>query len=45
MNKTMPAYKCISVNNIFVTDEELIKTTTLKVKRYEEMKKILPSKT
>jgi len=43
INKTMPAYKCISVNNIFITEEELIKTTTLKVKRHEEMKKIMQS--
>lgn len=41
INKTMPAYKCISVGNIFITEEELIKTTTLKVKRHEEMKKIV----
>ena len=41
INKTMPAYKCISVGNITITEEELIKTTTLKIKRHEEMKKIL----
>lgn len=41
INKTMPAYKCISVNNVIITEEELIKTTTLKVKRHEEMKRIL----
>ncbi len=41
VNKTMPAYKCISVNNVIITEEELIKTTTLKVKRHEEMKRIL----
>lgn len=39
INKTMPAYKY--VRNITVTEEELIKTTTLKIKRHEEMKKIL----
>lgn len=38
INKKMPAYKYI--REIIVTDEELIKTTTQKVKRYEEMKKI-----
>ena len=39
INKTMPAYKY--VRNVMVTEEELIKTTTLKIKRHEEMKKIL----
>ncbi len=39
INKTMPAYKY--VRNVIVTEEELIKTTTLKIKRHEEMKKIL----
>jgi len=39
INKTMPAYKYI--RNVMVTEEELIKTTTLKIKRHEEMKKIL----
>ena len=39
INKTMPAYKY--VRDIIVTEEELIKTTTLKIKRHEEMKKIL----
>lgn len=38
VNKTMPAYKYI--REIIVTEEELIKTTTQKVKRHEEMKKI-----
>ena len=42
INKTMPAYKYI--RNIMVTEEELIKTTTLKIKRHEEMKKILNAK-
>jgi len=39
INKTMPAYKY--VRNVMITEEELIKTTTLKVKRHEELKKIL----
>ena len=38
INKTMPTYKYIK--EISVTDEELIKTTTKKIKRQEEMKKI-----
>ncbi len=38
VNKSMPAYKYI--REIIVTDEPLIKTTTQKIKRYEEMKKI-----
>jgi len=36
INKTMPKYKYIK--QIAVTDVELIKTTTRKVKRFEEMK-------
>lgn len=40
INKTMPAYKYIREINI--TTEELIKTTTQKVKRHEEMKRIEP---
>ena len=39
LNKTLPPYKYIK--NLILTDEELIKTTTKKVKRNEEMKKIL----
>jgi len=39
INKTMPAYKY--VRDVIVTDEELIKTTTLKVKRHEEIKRTL----
>ncbi len=39
VNKTFPSYKYIK--NMILTDEELIKTTTLKIKRNEEMKKIL----
>lgn len=38
INKTIPTYKYIK--EISVTDEELIKTTTRKIKRHEEMKKI-----
>ena len=41
INKQVPAYKAISVNNVIFTEEELIKTTTLKIKRQEEMKKIM----
>lgn len=36
INKTMPAYKY--VREISVTDKELIKTTTQKIKRFEEIK-------
>ena len=39
INKTMPAYKYI--RELIVTEEELIKTTTKKTKRHEELKKIL----
>lgn len=39
INKTFPTYKYIK--NMILTDEELIKTTTKKVKRQEEIKKIL----
>ncbi len=39
INKEMPTYKYI--REIIFTQEELIKTTTQKVKRHEEMKKIL----
>lgn len=38
VNKTMPPYKYIK--DITITEEELIKTTTLKIKRHEEMAKI-----
>lgn len=38
INKTMPTYKYIK--DIIVTDEELIKTTTKKIKRHEELKKM-----
>ena len=36
VNKTMPAYKYI--REITITDKDLIKTTTQKIKRFEEMK-------
>ena len=39
INKTMPAYKYIK--ELIATDQELIKTTTQKIKRHEEMKTIL----
>ena len=39
INKTMPKYKYIK--GITITEEELIKTTTRKVKRNVEMKKII----
>ena len=39
VNKTMPAYKYI--REIRITDKELIKTTTQKVKRAEEIKTVL----
>ena len=39
VNKTMPAYKY--VRDITITDKELIKTTTQKVKRFEEIKTVL----
>ncbi len=39
VNKLMPKYKY--VREMIVTEEPLIKTTTLKIKRYEELKKVL----
>lgn len=39
INKNMPAYK--HIRGVIVTDEELIKTTTAKVKRHEEIARIL----
>ena len=39
IDKTFPPYKYIK--NMILTDEELIKTTTKKVKRNEELKRIL----
>lgn len=41
INKTLPKYKYIK--NLIFTDEELVKTTTKKIKRNDEMKKILAS--
>lgn len=38
LNKTMPPYKYIK--ELIITQEELIKTTTLKIKRYEELNKV-----
>ena len=38
INKTMPKYKYIK--NLITTKDEFIKTTTAKIKRYEELKKI-----
>lgn len=38
INKTMPAYKYI--RELYITQEEFIKTTTQKIKRNEEMKRI-----
>ena len=42
LNTTFPRYK--HIQKLILTDEELIKTTTKKVKRQEEMKKILSTK-
>ena len=39
VNKTMPAYKYI--REISVTEKELIKTTTQKIKRFEEIKTVV----
>ena len=39
LNTTFPRYK--HIQNMILTDKELIKTTTKKVKRQEEMKRIL----
>lgn len=41
INKTLPQYKYIK--NLIITNEPLIKTTTHKVKRKEELEKILSS--
>ena len=41
INKTFPPYKYIK--NMILTDKELIKTTTKKVKRREEIKNIIES--
>ena len=42
LNDRMPPYK--HIRDVLVTDEELIKTTTNKVKRFEEIEKILSTK-
>ncbi len=39
VNKVMPAYKYI--REITITDKELIKTTTQKIKRFEEIKTVI----
>ena len=39
LNTTVPKYK--HIKGLILSEEELIKTTTKKVKRHEEMKKIL----
>ena len=39
LNKTFPNYK--HIKNVILTKDELIKTTTKKIKRFEEMKLIL----
>lgn len=39
VNKTMPAYKY--VREVSITEEDLIKTTTQKIKRFEEIKTVL----
>ena len=42
INKTMPQYK--HIKKIFISDEEMIKTSTAKIKRFEEIDKILENK-
>lgn len=42
INKTLPIYKY--VKNMIISDEPLIKTTTNKIKRDEELKKIISDK-
>lgn len=42
INSNMPNYK--HIKKIIVTDEPMIKTTTAKIKRFEEIKKILNGK-
>ena len=39
INKQMPAYKYI--RDIIVTEKDLIKTTTQKIKRHEEIKTVM----
>lgn len=38
INSTMPTYK--HINKLYITDEPTVKTTTAKIKRFEEIKKI-----
>ena len=38
INNTMPVYK--QINKVIITDEPMIKTTTGKVKRFEETKNL-----
>ena len=40
VNKAMPAYKYI--REVSITQKELIKTTTQKIKRFEEIKTVIP---
>ena len=42
INTTVPKYK--HVKKIIVTDEPMIKTTTAKIKRFEEIEKIIKEK-
>lgn len=42
INSTLTVYN--HIKNIIITDEPMIKTTTSKIKRYEEMKKILSNR-
>lgn len=42
INKTMPQYK--HVKKLYISDEEMIKTSTAKIKRFEEIDKILGNK-
>ena len=37
MNKSLPTYK--HIKNLILTEEPMIKTTTAKIKRFEEIKK------
>ena len=43
VNKTFPGYK--HIKNLIFTKEEFIKTTTAKIKRFEEIKKITENQT
>ena len=42
INKTMPQYK--HIKKLYISDEEMIKTSTAKIKRFEEINKILENK-